>query len=119
MLVIKKKQVTKSPLTPETLALSEAAQAGILIAAMLQETFRLSRLPLVLYKTDNVFLVETLNSSNLVSDYYLSIDVSRMKEMITKEIQTEWIKGKEQVADCLTKVGAFSESLREFLHEWT
>ena len=46
------------------------------------------------------------------------IDVARLKEMIpNKEIQTELIKGKEQVADCLTKVAASSESLIDLLHE--
>ena len=111
-------RVTKSPLASETLALGEAADAGVLIAAMLQETFRLPRLPEVLCKTDNASLVETLKSSNLVSDRRLRIDVARVKEMMAKkEIQTEWIKGREQVADCLTKVGASSESLRDLLHE--
>ena len=28
---------------------------------------------------------------------------ARVKEMMTKEIQTEWIMRQEQVADCLTK----------------
>ena len=44
--------------------------------------------------------------------------MARVKEMIAKkEIQSEWIKGKEQIADCLTKVGASSESLKDMLHE--
>lgn len=71
--------VTKSPLASETLALGEAADAGILIAAMLQEIFRLPRLSEVLCKTDNASLVETLNSSNLVSDRHLRVDVARLK----------------------------------------
>ena len=55
---------------------------------MLQETFRLPRLPEVLCKTENAFLAETLNSASLVSDQHLRIDVARVKEMMTKEIQT-------------------------------
>ena len=48
---------------------------------------------------------EGQNTSNLVSDWYLRIDVARVKEMMAKkEIQIECIKGKEQVADWLTKV---------------
>ena len=44
--------------------------------------------------------------------------MARVKEMMAKkEIQTEWIKGKEQVVDCLTKVKASYESLRDLLHE--
>ena len=58
-------QVTKCPFVSETLALCESAEAGVLIAAMLQETFML---PEVLCKTDSVSLVETLNSSNQLSD---------------------------------------------------
>ncbi|GAB1597641.1 hypothetical protein Ahia01_000040700, partial [Argonauta hians] len=64
--------------------LSEAADAGVLISAMLQEIFRLPKLPEVLCKTDNASLVETLKSSNLVSDRRLRIDVARVKEMIAK-----------------------------------
>ena len=37
--------VTKRPLTPETFAFSETAEAGISIAAMLQKIFRLPGLP--------------------------------------------------------------------------
>ena len=94
-------RVIKSPLASETLALSEAAKAGVV--SKLQETFRQLRLPEVLCQTDNASLVETLESSNLVSDQYLRSDVARVKEMMAKkEIQTEWIKGREQVAGCLT-----------------
>ena len=88
--------VTKSLLASETLAFSKAAEGSVLVVAMLQETFRLHRLPEVLCKTDNMSLVETLKSSNLVSDQYLRIDVVSVKErMAKKEIQTEWIKWKE------------------------
>ena len=75
---------------------------------MLQETFRLPRLPEGLCKTDNL---------PLVSGQCLRFDVTRVKEMMAKEIQTEWIKEEEQVVDCLTKVGASFENLRNLLHE--
>ena len=118
MLVIKKlDQVTKSALAPETLALSEAA-TSVLIAALQPDTFRLSRLPEVLCKAENASLVETLNTLNLVSDQCLRIDMARVKEMMAKkEIQTEWIKGRELVSSCLIKVGASSEGLKDLLHE--
>ena len=77
--------VTKSLLASETLALSKAAEAGVLIAVMLQETFRLSRLPEVFYKTDNVSLIETINSWNLVRDWCPRIDVAWVKEMMVKK----------------------------------
>ena len=68
LFVAKFDQITKSPLISEALALSEAVDASVLIAAMLQETFRLPRLPEVICKIDNTSLVETINSSNLVND---------------------------------------------------
>lgn len=111
-------RVTKSPLASETLALNEGADAGVLTAVMIQEVFQLSKLPDVLCKTDNASLVETLNSNNLVSDRRLRIDVARLKEMKSRgEIQIEWIKGCDQVSDCLTKAGASSELLRDLLNQ--
>ena len=53
-------RVTKSPLASETLALSEAADSGFLIASMVQEMFRLPSLPKVECYTDNGSLTETL-----------------------------------------------------------
>ena len=111
-------RVTKSPLASETLALSEAADAGLLIGAMLQEIFKLCKLPNVLCKTDNSSLVDTLNTTNLVSDKRLRIDISRIKEMKNNnEIEIHWIRGREQVSDCLTKAGASTEILRNILHQ--
>ena len=61
-------RVTKSPLASEALALSEAADAGVLIASIWQEVFGLSVLPRVLCHTDNESLKEALYSSKVVSD---------------------------------------------------
>ena len=109
--------VTKSPLASEALALSEAADAGFLASAMLQEIFQLRKLPPVTCKTDNSSLVQTLNSSNIVADKRLRVDISRLKEMMVKEeIKVEWIEGFKQVADVMTKAGASSELLRDILN---
>ena len=59
-------RVTKSPLASETLALSEAADAGFLVASMMQEIFRLSHLPPVLCLTDNSSLTETLHTARII-----------------------------------------------------
>ena len=47
----------------------------------------------LLLKINLYTFVETLKSSNLVSDQYLRVDVARVKKMMAKEIQTEWIRG--------------------------
>ena len=110
-------RVTKSPLASEALALSEAADAGFLASAMLQEIFQLRKLPPVTCKTDNSSLVQTLNSSNIVADKRLRVDISRLKEMMVKEeIQVEWIEGFKQAADVMTKAVANSELLRDILN---
>ena len=106
-----------SPLASEALSLAEAADAGFLASVMIQEVFQLNKLPVVRCKTDNASLVETLNSSNLVSDKRLRVDIARVKEMMFKEeITVEWIKGADQVADSLTKAGASSDILVDILN---
>ena len=67
-------------------------------------------------ETNNTSMVEILNSSNFLRDQHLIDDVAKVKEMMTKKgIQTEWIKGCEQISDCLTKVGASCEILSDLL----
>ena len=100
-------RVTKSPLASETLALSEAADAGFLISALIQEIFGLSVLPPVQCFTDNKSLTSTLETSNLISDRRLRVDMARLREMVSEEeISVFWVSGDLQLADSLTKRGA-------------
>ena len=110
-------RVTKSPLASETLALSEGADAGFLVSALVQEIFNLPSLPLVKCYTDNRFLTDTLITTRVISDRRLRVDVARLREMVAeKEISVSWIEGTRQVADALTKRGASSASLVEVLN---
>ena len=110
-------RVTKSPIASECLSLSEAADAGFLIAVLLQEVFQLQKIPTVNVKTDNFSLVDTLNSDNLVKDRRLRVDIARIKEMIVlNEINVSWVKGCDQISDCLTKSGASTQSLLDILN---
>ena len=109
-------RVTKSPLASETLALSEAADSGFLIASMIQEMYRLASLPIVECFTDNGSLTETLQTSKIVCDKRLRVDIARLREMVDeKEINVTWVKGTEQLADCLTKRGASTANLLDVL----
>ena len=55
---------------------SEGADAGVFSAAMLQEIYKVPRLPEVFCKTDNASQVKKkFNSANLVSDWCLRVDV--------------------------------------------
>ena len=106
-------RVTKSP----TKSQSEVADAGFLIAVLLQEVFQLHQVPNVNVKTDNASLVENLHSANIVRDRRLRVDIARIKEMMQrKEISVSWIKGTDQISDCLTKSGASSQSLLDILN---
>ena len=86
-------RVTKGPLASEALALSEAADAGFLLASIWQEVFGLLVLPKVLCRTDNESLKEALYSSKVVSDRRLRVDITRLREMVKEdEMQVEWIE---------------------------
>ena len=109
-------RVTKSPLASETLALSEAADSGFLIASMVQEMFRLPSLPKVECYTDNGSLTETLQTSKIIIYKRLRVDITRLREMVEEgEISVKWVEGKEQLADALTKRGASTARLLDVL----
>ena len=109
-------RVTKSPLASETLALSEGADAGYLLATQIKEIFLLENLPQIRCVTDNKSLFETMQTSNLIKDLRLRVDIARLREMEEKgEISVSWIDGKNQIADCMTKSGASSNKLLDVL----
>ena len=113
-------RVTKSPLASETLALSEAADTGFLIASMVQEMFCLSSMPRVECFTDNGSLTETLQTSKIVVDKRLRVDIARLREMVSEEeISVSWVEGKRQLADALTKRGASTSNLLDVLSSST
>ena len=98
--------ITKTPLVSETLSFSEVADTGILIAATLQEIFKLPRLLEVFCKTNKAFLVETLKPLNLVSNQHLGGDSARVKKMMVTGVRTGY--------RLPNKVGASSDILRDF-----
>ena len=100
----------------ETLALNESADAGFLVAALVQEIFKVSFFPSVECYTDNSSLEETIHTSNIISDRRLRVDMSRVREMLTeKEIKVLWLDAKDQLAGALTKRGASTARLLEVL----
>ena len=116
----KLKRVTKSPLASETLALGEAADAGILIANLLSEIHGLKNLPPVQCITDSKSLRDTLHTSNTIEDMSLRVNIGRLREMINlKEISVRWVEGKMQLADPLTKRGASADLLLKVLSQST
>ena len=110
-------RVTKSPLASEALSLAEASDAGFLVSTLVQEIFCLSTLPRVICYTDSRSLTDTLVTTKVISDTRLKIDVARLREMTAKEeITVEWVDGKHQIADALTKRGASTASIIKALN---
>ena len=113
-------RVTKSPLASETLALCDGADAAYLVASQLTELFGLLKMPEICCYVDNVSLKETLNTSTIVSDKRLRVDIARLREMVHREeIRVCWIEGKSQIADALTKRGSSNEKLMQVLKSST
>ena len=87
----------------EALALGEAADAGFLISSLVHEVFSLSSLPVVHCYTDNPPLYETLSSTKVISDMRLGVDVTKLREMVSRnEVRLSWIVGGKQLAHSLT-----------------
>jgi hypothetical protein len=108
-------RVTKSPFAAETMAQAEAADAGVLIAKMIEEVFKSATIQ-VECRTDSKSLIDHLQTSHVIQDSRLRVDIARLKEMIElNEIKLCWIPGNEQLADPLTKAGASPHRLVEVL----
>ena len=108
-------RITKSPLASEASGVCEGADAAYLIAATLKEVYP-SKKVRVVCKTDSKSLFDTLKTTKVNADKRLRVDISRLKEMvIEEEVVVEWIEGKKQLADALTKRGASTDMMVEVL----
>ena len=59
-----------------------------------------------------------MNTSNLMIDKRLRVDISSLREMHDKgEVNFRWIEGDNQLADVLTKRGATKKKLLNVLTE--
>ena len=113
----KLERVTKSPLASETMALAEGADAGCLIAAIVKEVFGIPA-PKVMCITDNKSITSHLQTSHVIRDTRLRVDVARIKEMIKlNEMDVKWVEKSVQLADPMTKAGASAMKLLEVLRE--
>ena len=105
-----------SPLASETMELADAADAGHLAAVIVKEVFGLVDEPPVKCYTDSQSLIDHLQTSHVIQDSRLRVDVARIREMIQlSECSVEWIEKELQLADPLTKAGASPSKLLEVL----
>jgi hypothetical protein len=108
-------RITKSPLASEASAVCEGADATYLIAATMKEVYPQTDVKVVC-KTDSKSLFDNLKTTKVNADKRLRVDMSRLKEMaIEEEVKFQWIEGRIQLADALTKRGASTDLLVEAL----
>ena len=116
----KLKRVVKSTLSAETLALEEALGSSFMIKSLLSELLnkemKSDLFPIYCY-TDNKSILDTINSTKVLTEKRLKVDVCIIREMTEKQDvkSVSWCDSSSQLADCLTKVGASSEKLLHVL----
>ena len=109
-------RVTKSPLASEVSAIADAADAGHLVAEMIKELYKLQKTPKIVLFTDSKSLKQNLESTHVINDPRLRVDMARLKQMLDRdEIAINWVPSQQQLADSLTKKGASAEKLNAVL----
>ena len=102
------KRVVRSTIAAEGLALLEGLEAAtyfreLISNLLIQEP---NNLPITAF-VDNKSIMEALQSTRLVDDMRLRIDIAALCEMqINNQITVKWCPGKIQLANSLTKRGA-------------
>ena len=107
------KRIAKSTMAAEAQALAEGADEAYAIQGFIRElTGEGSSLPITI-RSDNHNLVQSVYSTNSITDKRLQMDISVLREMIEKKelSKVEWVPTERQLADCLTKKGASSRKL--------
>jgi len=99
-------------LAAEALSLQQALGDGLYHQSIFKELLGEHCLSKVKAYTDSRSLIEAINSTKLVDDKRLRIDIGAIKESIRKnEVDVRWCPGSQQLANCLTKKGAQSSDL--------
>ena len=106
----KLRRIVRSTLAAETLALVDGIDFGIFIATLFSELYYgipdPKKMPITCY-IDCQSLYDTLESTKGVSEKRLRLDISSIKENIqTGLITVKWVDSNNQLANCLTKLGA-------------
>ena len=110
----KLKQIVRSTLAAEAIALNDACGDALYIKRMVSEMFidALQKdIPLSAF-TDNKSTFDAIHSSTSVADKKLRLEVALLQEYAErKEVDIHLVKGKENLSDVLTKRGAPARDL--------
>ena len=116
---VKIKRIARSTLAAECMALQDSTDAAILISSLFSEMlYSCNKSIQNISKTDSKGLHTALYSTKAVQDKRLRVDIASLREMLERQEldQVCWIQSSDQLADCLTKKTASSESLLDVLH---
>ena len=107
------KRVGRSTLGAETLSAVDALDSAYLVAKILTELVDVNEREIATSLfTDNKSLYDALNTSNLLLDKRLRVDISALREMNDRgEVSYHWVESSQQLADVLTKRGASKRKL--------
>ena len=112
----KSRRVAKSTIEAEALSVGEAIEGLVYLNSLWEEIVGERKLK-AFVKTDSRTLMTAIKSSTGVSSKRLKIDIAAIRETIESgEIsEVQWVQGKHQVADVLTKSGVSEENIRDYL----
>ena len=105
------RRVVRSSLAAETLAFQEGLEEAVYLRKLLSELDNSIQLPIHAY-VDNRSLYDALNSTKMVDDRRLRIDMGSLKQTLENDVSSvSWISGKDMIANSLTKRGADGSAL--------
>ena len=111
------RRVVRSTLGAETLALLEGVEEALYLRQLFREVFPGRKFPIDVY-IDNKSAIEAVQSTKLVGDRRLRLDVGSLKQTLERDVRRiVWVPGDQQLANCLTKRGACSDSLLQVFQE--
>ena len=109
-------RIVDSSLAAECLSLKEGLNEAIYIRQMIEEVYGFKdKTVSVRGIVDNKGTVDAIHSTSSVSDRKLRRDVGSIKQMMCEDDVTAvtWCPGREQLSDCMTKIGAPAWNLME------
>ena len=103
----KVRRVARSTLAAETLAMADGSEAALYVLELGSEANYIRAPQEIIGFTDNRSLYDSVNTTSLISDRRLRVEISMLRQMQEKkEIKICWTKTQNQLADSLTKKGA-------------
>ena len=108
------RRIVNSTFAAETLALLDAAEAGIYISHIISEILAVgANDPIVKCFIDNKSLAESVHSTKAIEDKQLRIDIAVLRKLLeTGELHdVYWVQAAHQLTNGLTKRGACAASL--------